>query len=91
LKPNVESKEEETMSNTTELPLDEQLEGDTQGAKAREMVALLGRSQQLVRARLRGQCPAAEFKAAEQLALALDASERVIRSVWESHHGRRLH
>ncbi len=79
------------MEQETGLPLNELLEADTQGVRAREMTALLARSQQLVRARLRGQLPSAEFKAAEQLALALDASERVIRSVWESHHGRRLH
>lgn len=79
------------MSQTNDVPLNELLESDTQGTRAREMVALLGKSQQLVRARLRGQRPAAEFKAAEQLAQALDASERVIRSVWESYHGRRLH
>lgn len=79
------------MSQTNDVPLNELLESDPQGTKAREMVELLGKSQQLVRARLRGQRPAAEFKAAEQLAQALDASERVIRSVWESYHGRRLH
>lgn len=79
------------MEQETGLPLNELLEADTQGVRAREMTALLARSQQLVRARLRGQLPSAEFKATEQLALALDASERVIRSVWESHHGRRLH
>jgi hypothetical protein len=76
------------MNDTSDLPLPEVLEADNTGAKAREMVALLARSQKLVRARLR---PAAEFKAAEQLARALDASERVIRSVWESHHGKKLH
>jgi hypothetical protein len=79
------------MDTTSDLPLNELLESDSQGAKALELVALLGKSQTLVRARLRGQCPPAEFKAAEQLAQALDASERVIRTVWESHHRRRLH
>lgn len=79
------------MERKPELPLDEMLESDAHGVKTREMVALLGKAQQLVRARLRGQCPAAEFKAAEQLAHALEASERVVRGVWESHHGRRLH
>jgi hypothetical protein len=79
------------MNDTSDLPLPEVLEADKTGVKAREMVALLARSQGLVRARLRGQRPAAEFKAAEQLAHALDASERVIRSVWESHHGKPLH
>lgn len=79
------------MNDAPDLNLPEILEADHTGAKAREMVALLARSQNLVRIRLRGQRPAAEFKAAEQLAQALDASERVIRSVWESHHGKRLH
>lgn len=79
------------MNDTSDKPLPEVLEADNTGAKAREMVALLARSQGLVRARLRGQRPAAEFKATEQLAQALDASERVIRSVWESHHGKKLH
>lgn len=79
------------MNTKTELPLNDLLEADAQGVKVRQMVALLSKSQELVRSRLRGQRPAAEFKAAEQLAQALDASERVIRSVWESHHGRALH
>ena len=79
------------MNDEPDLNLPDILEADNTGAKAREMVALLARSQNLVRARLRAQRPAAEFKAAEQLAQALDASERVIRSVWESHHGKRLH
>jgi hypothetical protein len=79
------------MNEPTDLPLAQVLEADANGQRAREMVALLSKSQQLVRGRMRGQRPAAEFKAAEQLARALDASERVIRSVWESYHGRRLH
>jgi hypothetical protein len=79
------------MQGETDLPLQEVLEADSGGTKAREMIELLDKSQRLVRERLKGQRPAAEFKAAEQLAQALDASERVIRSVWESHHGRRLH
>jgi hypothetical protein len=79
------------MNDKTDLPLHEMLQSDSQGAKAREIVALLDKSQQLVRGRLRGQRPSAEFKAAEQLAQALEASERVIQSVWESYHGRQLH
>jgi hypothetical protein len=77
--------------SVSDLPLDEVLQGDTHGANARRMVALLIRSQTAVRSRLRGELPASEFKAIEQLAQALDASERVIRSVWELHPGRRLH
>jgi hypothetical protein len=79
------------MTDDSDLPLREVLESDAGGNKAREMIALLSKSQVLVRGRLRGQHPAAEFKAAEELAQALDASERVIRSVWESYHGRSLH
>jgi hypothetical protein len=79
------------MQQPSDLPLQEVLEADNGGARAREMVALLAKSQNMVRGRLRGQRPAAEFKAAEQLAQALDASERVIRSVWESYHGKPLH
>jgi hypothetical protein len=79
------------MKDESDLPLQEVLEADHGGSRAREMIALLNRSQALLRGRLRGQRPAAEFKASEQLAQALDASERVIRSVWESHHGKQLH
>jgi hypothetical protein len=79
------------MTETSDLPLQEVLEADANGQRAREVTALLARSQQLVRGRMRGQRPTAEFKAAEQIALALDASERVIRSVWEAYHGRKLH
>jgi hypothetical protein len=79
-----------TSSPTADLPLAKVLEGDHSGQRAKEMVALLAKSQKLVRVRLQGQRAAAEFKAVEQLARALDASERVIRSVWESYHGRRL-
>lgn len=74
-----------------DLPLQEALEADKSGNRAREMISLLSKSQQQVRARLKGQRPAAEFRAAEQLAQALDASERVVRTVWESYHGRQLH
>jgi riboflavin synthase len=78
-----------------ETPAQEQelhaaLQADRAGTHARELVSVLGRSQQIVRTRLRGQRAPAEFKAAEQLVQALDASERVIRQVWESMHGRRL-
>jgi hypothetical protein len=79
------------MTEANDLPLQDVLEADANGQRAREMIALLAKSQHLVRGRMRGQRPAAEFKAAEQIALALDASERVIRSVWESYHGRKLH
>jgi hypothetical protein len=79
------------MTEINDLPLQDVLEADANGTRAREMIAQLARSQTAVRARLRSQRPAAEFKAAEQLAQALDASERVIRGVWESYHGRRLH
>ena len=74
-----------------DLPLQEALEADKSGNRAREMISLLSKSQQQVRSRLKGQRPAAEFRAAEQLAQALDASERVVRTVWESYHGRQLH
>jgi hypothetical protein len=79
------------MADESDLPLQEVLQADSSGERTREMLALIGKSQNLMRGRLRGQHPAAEFKAAEQLALALDASERVIRNVWESYHGRQLH
>lgn len=79
------------MINEKDLPLHELLESDSSGTKVRELIALLSKSQQRVRTRLREQHPPAEFKAAEELARALDASERVIRSVWETQHGRSLH
>jgi riboflavin synthase len=66
------------------------LQADRAGHHARELIAVLGQSRQIVRTRMRGPRAPAEFKAAEQLAQALDASERVIRQVWESMHGRRL-
>jgi hypothetical protein len=67
------------------------LQADRGGQHARDLIAVLSQSQAIVRARLRGSRPAAEFKAAEQMVQALEASERVIRQVWESMHGRRLH
>ena len=67
------------------------LQNDRTGAHARELLAVLGKSQQIVRTRLRGTRAPNEFKAAEQLVQALEASERVIRQAWESMHGRRLH
>lgn len=71
--------------------LHETLKADSTGARARELVEIVSRSQQVVRARMRGKHSPGEFKAAENLAAALDASERVIRQAWESIHGRRLH
>jgi hypothetical protein len=67
------------------------LQADLDGTHARELLAVLSKSQQIVRTRLRGNRSQAEFRAAEQLTHALDASEHVIRRVWESMHGRRLH
>jgi hypothetical protein len=81
LAPNVSSEQE----------LHVALQADRDGTHARDLLVVLNKSQQIVRTRLRGNRSQAEFRAAEQLAQALDASERVIRQVWESMHGRRLH
>jgi hypothetical protein len=67
------------------------LQDDTSGTHARELVAVLGRSQRLASSRLRGMQASADFKATEQLVRALEAGEKVIREVWESMHGKRLH
>ena len=67
------------------------LQEDRTGAHARELLAVLDKAQGLARTRSRGARAPGEFKAAEQLYQALEASERVIRQVWESMHGRRLH
>lgn len=67
------------------------LQEDNSGVQARELVAVLGRSQRVARTRLRGMQASADFKAAEQLVQALEAGEKVIREVWESMHGKRLH
>jgi hypothetical protein len=79
------------MKTESELELQQELKADHSGAKVREMLKLIAVSSEAVRARLRTQRPAAEFRAAEELAQALDASDRVLRQVWESMHGKRLH
>jgi hypothetical protein len=77
-------------TTTSDQELHLALQADDSGMHARSLVGVLSQSQQIMRARLRGTKGAAEFRAAEQLVQALDASERVIRQVWESLHGRRL-
>jgi hypothetical protein len=73
-----------------EPDLQEMLQADTQGVRAREMLSVIEKSSRLVGSRLRGQHASSEFKAAEQLTQALDATDRVVRKVWESLHGRHL-
>lgn len=84
----------QALNNTTaagEQELQAALQDDRTGAHARDLIGVLDQAQQVVRARLRGSRAPSEFKAAEQLSQALEASERVIKQVWESMHGRRLH
>jgi hypothetical protein len=79
-----------TSAHVQEPDLQEVLQADAKGVKVREMLALVDKSSKLVSARLRGQLATAEFKAAEQMTQALDATDRVLRKVWESLHGKRL-
>jgi hypothetical protein len=84
------------MTDTTDLPNDDILElqttlrGDASGAAAQALVGQLGRSLTVVQARLRQKLPQADFRAAEQLAGALEAAQQVVRKVWQSMHGRPL-
>jgi hypothetical protein len=77
-------------TQTAEPDLQEVLQADAKGVKVREMLALVDKSSKLVGTRQRGQLASSEFKAAEQMTQALDATDRVLRKVWESLHGRRL-
>jgi hypothetical protein len=75
---------------SSDQELKERMQMDASGIHARELLALIASSQLAVRAKLRSAHAPSEFKAIEQLSVALDASERVIRKVWESIHGKRL-
>ena len=84
------------MTETSNLPgedileLQTKLRGDASGVAAQEIVGQLGGSLIVVQARLRQQLPQADFRAAEQLAGALEAAQSVVRKVWQSMHGRPL-
>ncbi len=77
-------------SSATPPDLQEVLRSDTQGFHTRELLALVQRTSKLVADRLDGQHASTEIAAAEQLRQALDAADRVLRSVWELLHGRPL-
>jgi hypothetical protein len=66
------------------------LQADTHGVRTRELLALVERSSRLVVERVREPHAPAEAAAAQQLHQALDATDRVLRTVWESLHGRPL-
>jgi hypothetical protein len=72
------------------LELQTTLRRDVQGEAAREILAVVRQSLNVVQARLRQPLPQADFRAAEQLALALEAAESVVRQVWASMHGKQL-
>jgi hypothetical protein len=72
------------------LELQTTLRQDVQGEAAREILAVVRQSLDVVQARLRQPLPQADFRAAEQLALALEAAESVVRQVWASMHGKQL-
>jgi hypothetical protein len=72
------------------LELQTTLRQDVQGNAAREMLAVVRQSLDVVQNRLRQSLPQADFRAAEQLALALEAAESVVRQVWASMHGKHL-
>jgi hypothetical protein len=72
------------------LELQTTLRRDVQGEAAREILAVVRQSLNVVQARLRQPLPQADFRAAEQLALALEAAESVVRQVWVSMHGKQL-
>jgi hypothetical protein len=72
------------------LELQTTLRQDVQGNAAREMLAVVRQSLDVVQNRLRQPLPQADFRAAEQLALALEAAESVVRQVWASMHGKQL-
>ncbi len=74
----------------TPADLQEMLRSDTSGVHTRELLALVERASKLVESHLQDRHASAELRAAEQLRLACDATDRVLRSVWESLHGRGL-
>jgi hypothetical protein len=72
------------------LELHTTLRNDVTGECAQEILGTIKRSSGVIAARMRQKLPPAEFHAAEQLSDALNASEKVVRHVWESMHGMRL-
>jgi hypothetical protein len=70
--------------------LQELLQADASGAHTRELLNLVERASKLVASRLHGEHASSELRAAEQLCLACNATNRVLRTVWESLHGRNL-
>jgi hypothetical protein len=80
----------QTATDEDVLELQTTLREDVQGDAAREILAVVRQSLHVVQARLRQPLPQADFRAAEQLALALEAAESVVRQVWATMHGRPL-
>jgi hypothetical protein len=79
-----------TANIKTPADLQEMLRSDTSGIHTRELLALVERASKLVENHLQDRHASAELRAAQQLRLACDATDRVLRSVWESLHGRNL-
>jgi hypothetical protein len=79
-----------TANIETPADLQEMLRSDTSGCHTRELLCLVQRASKLVESHLDGGHASAELRAAEQLRLACDATDRVLRAVWESLHGRNL-
>jgi hypothetical protein len=79
-----------TSPGVTPPDLQEALRADTQGVRTREWLALVERTSALVAGRVRTEHAPTEIAAAQQLRHALDATDRVLRTVWESLHGRPL-
>jgi hypothetical protein len=74
----------------THADLQETLRTDTDGVHTLALLSLVERSSKLVESHLRAGHDSGELKAAEQLRLALDTADRVLRTVWELLHGRSL-
>jgi hypothetical protein len=80
------------MTERIRIPADlqELLRTDTSGVHTRELLVLVETASRLVESHLNSGHASAEIKAAEQLRAACDATDRVLRTVWESLHGRNL-
>lgn len=80
------------MASNINAPTDLQalLQADVSGAYTRELLAMVERALSLVAGRTHGELVSFELRAAEQLCSACDAADRVLRTVWESLHGRAL-
>lgn len=77
-------------SAAQEPPLQSKLREDVSGDVARNLLNNIAKLSVAANQKLRETQPQEQYRLAEQLVVALDAGERIVRDAWRAMHGRSL-